>query len=59
MVRSPQLQQGTLALIDTDAYRLAKLKSLAEKVAAHHNVPLRIEASSDRSELLLVPTLSF
>ncbi|MGF1531616.1 MAG: glycoside hydrolase family 4 [Puniceicoccaceae bacterium] len=52
MVHSPHLQQGTLALVDTDPARLAKMKALAEKVAAHHDVPLRINASTDRRQLL-------
>lgn len=52
MVHSPHLQEGTLALVDTDVERLAKMKRLAEKVVAHHRSPLKIEASTDRREVL-------
>jgi alpha-galactosidase len=52
MVHSPHLREGTLALVDTDAERLDKMKRLAEKVVAHHGVPLTIEASTDRREVL-------
>ncbi|MEX2607116.1 MAG: glycoside hydrolase family 4 [Kiritimatiellia bacterium] len=52
MVHSPHLREGTLALVDTDAERLDKMKRLAEKVVAHNGVSLKIEASTDRREVL-------
>jgi alpha-galactosidase len=52
MVHSPYLQNGTLSLVDTDAGRLDKMKRLAEMVVAHNKVPLKIEASTDRREVL-------
>ena len=52
MVHSPHLRTGTLALVDTDAQRLEKMKRLAEMVRDHHGVPLKIEASTDRTEVL-------
>jgi alpha-galactosidase len=52
MVYSPQLNTGTLGLVDTDGGRLAKMAALAEKVVAHTKVPLALEASTDRREVL-------
>ncbi len=52
MVHSPHLNTGTLALVDTDSERLDKLERLARKVVAHQGVPLRIEVSADRREVL-------
>ena len=52
MVHSPHLQNGTLALVDTDAERLDKMKRLAEMVIKHNGVPLKLEASTDRREVL-------
>ncbi len=52
MVHSPHLQSGTLALVDIDADRLDKMKRLAEKVRDHHGVPLKIEASTERTDVL-------
>lgn len=52
MVHSPHLNRGTLALVDTDADRLAKLKTLADMVVAETGVPLAIEASTDRRDVL-------
>ncbi len=52
MVHSPHLQTGTLALVDTDAERLAKLVKLAEMAAAHRGVPLAVEGSTDRRAVL-------
>ncbi len=52
MVHSPHLRHGTLALVDTDADRLEKMRRLAEKVIAHHGSPLKLEASTDRREVL-------
>ncbi len=52
MVHSPHLNTGTLALVDTDADRLAKMKKLAEMVIAHHGVKLKLEASTQRRDVL-------
>ncbi len=52
MVHSEALRGGTLALVDTDADRLHKLETLAEKVIAHNGVPLKLEASTERREVL-------
>ncbi len=52
MVHSPHLQAGTLALVDTDAKRLDKMRRLAEMVVAHNKSPLKIEASTERREVL-------
>ncbi len=52
MVHSPHLNGGTFALVDTDADRLAKMKKLAGMVIAHHGVKLRLEASTDRRQVL-------
>jgi alpha-galactosidase/6-phospho-beta-glucosidase family protein len=52
MVHSPQLRNGTLSLVDTDASRLDRMRQLAEKVVAQHQVPLRIQASTDRRQVL-------
>jgi alpha-galactosidase/6-phospho-beta-glucosidase family protein len=52
MVHSPHLNTGTLALVDTDPVRLAKLEKLAKMVVANEGVSLKIEASTDRCDLL-------
>ncbi len=52
MVHSLHLRQGTLALVDTDAVRLEKMKTLAERVIEHNASPLRLEASVDRRDVL-------
>ena len=52
MVHSPHLNNGTLALVDTDPVRLRKLETLANMVVAETGVPLRIEASGDRRAVL-------
>ena len=52
MVHSPHLNTGTLALVDTDADRLAKMKKLAEMVIAHNGVSLKLEASTERRDVL-------
>ena len=52
MVHSPHLNRGTLALVDSDADRLAKMKKLAAMVIAHHGVALKLEASTDRRDVL-------
>ncbi len=52
MIHSPHLRTGTLALVDTDAQHLDRMERLARKVVAHTGVPLKIEASSDRRDVL-------
>ena len=52
MVHSPHLRGGTLALVDTDADRLDKMKRLAELAVAHHDAPLKVEAATDRRDVL-------
>ncbi|WP_315792717.1 glycoside hydrolase family 4 [Paenibacillus sp. BIC5C1] len=52
MVHSPYLNQGTLALVDTDEERLSKMVKLAEMVARENNVSLKIEGSVDRRHVL-------
>lgn len=52
MVFSPHLNKGTLALVDTDSERLNKLARLAELVIADNGVPLALEASTKRKDVL-------
>ncbi len=52
MVHSPHLQNGTLALVDTDHERLEQLATLAQKVKTAQGVNLTIEAATDWREAL-------
>lgn len=52
MVHSPYLNQGTLALVDTDASRLDRMAKLAEMVIAENNVALKLEAANDWRDVL-------
>lgn len=52
MVHSPYLNNGTLALVDTDEERLAKMADLAKAVAKENRVPLKVESSTNRREVL-------
>ena len=52
MVHSPHLNQGTLGLVDTDGERLEKLAKLAEMVIEANGVPLALEASTERKDVL-------
>jgi alpha-galactosidase len=52
MVDSPHLNTGTLALVDTDPERLDKMAPLARMVVEHAGVPLALEASTERSDVL-------
>ncbi|SEO63828.1 alpha-galactosidase [Amphibacillus marinus] len=52
MVHSEHLNTGTLSLVDTDEVRLNKLVKLAKMVVQENNVPLKIEGSIDRKEVL-------
>jgi alpha-galactosidase len=52
MVHSPHLNAGTLGLVDTDPVRLKKMAKLAEMVARANGVKLKVEASTDRRQVL-------
>jgi alpha-galactosidase len=52
MVHSPHLNKGTLALVDTDEERLEKMARLADMVIADNGVPLALEASTQRKDVL-------
>ncbi|MBC7766318.1 MAG: glycoside hydrolase family 4 [Hyphomonadaceae bacterium] len=52
MVHSPYLQNGILALVDTDEAVLKKMSTLARMVVEQEGVNLKIEASTDRREVL-------
>ena len=52
MVHSPALRGGTLALVDTDADRLEKMRRLAQMVIDARGVALRLEASTDARDVL-------
>ncbi|WP_372635805.1 glycoside hydrolase family 4 [Cohnella sp.] len=52
MVHSPYLNNGTLALVDTNEEKLAKLVKLAKMVAEDNGVPLKVEGSTNRRDVL-------
>ncbi len=52
MVHSSYLNQGTLALVDTNEEKLEKMVKLAKMVAEANGVKLIIEGSTDRREVL-------
>lgn len=52
MVNSPHLQNGTLAMVDTDASRLKLLETVARKLVEHKKSPLAIEAHTDHKKAL-------
>jgi len=52
MVHSEHLRKGTLALVDTDEPRLEKMSTLARRVVEHTGVPLAVEASTQRRDVL-------
>ncbi|MBN1557679.1 MAG: glycoside hydrolase family 4 [Lentisphaerae bacterium] len=52
MVASEVLNTGTLGLVDTDPSHLARMTHLAQKAIAHRGVPLTLESSTDRREVL-------
>jgi alpha-galactosidase len=47
---TPALQEGTIALMDIDAARLAQAKSLVEAIIARRGLKARVEATLDRRE---------
>ena len=52
MVHSPHLNQGTLALVDTNEDRLRRMLKLARMVVEASGVKLRVEGSTDRRDVL-------
>ena len=52
MVHSPHLNQGTLALVDTNPGRLERMARLAEMVVEETGVPLQLESASDWRDVL-------
>lgn len=52
MVSSPYLNKGTLAFVDLDESKLEKMVTLAKMAAQHQGVPLKVEGSTDRREVL-------
>ena len=52
MAQSPQLNKGTLALVDKDPRRMEKMGALAEMVVEETGVDLRIEVASDWKDAL-------
>jgi len=52
MVTSPELNAGTLALVDTDPVRAEKMATLAAKVIDHTGVKLALESATDRKDVL-------
>ena len=52
MVQSPQLNSGTLSLVDKDPRRMAKMGLLAENVVAETSVSLKIETASHWNDAL-------
>lgn len=52
MVHSKHLNNGTLALVDTNEDRLAKMVKLAEMVARDNNAALKVEGSTNRRDVL-------
>lgn len=52
MVQSSYLNNGTLALVDTDEKILNKMSTLAKMVAKDQKVALKIEASTDAKKVL-------
>ncbi len=52
MVKSPYLNQGTLAFVDTNQEHLEKMLKLASLVAESNNVKLKVEGSVDRKAVL-------
>lgn len=52
MTTSPYLNKGTLALVDTNEKTLEKMKKLAYMVKEANDVELKIEASTERKDVL-------
>ncbi|MBN1672063.1 MAG: glycoside hydrolase family 4 [Kiritimatiellae bacterium] len=52
MIMSDALNTGTLAYVDIDRDRLALMMELGRKAIAHKKVPLKLEGSTDRREVL-------
>ena len=63
MAVNPHLRHGTLALVDTDPEVLATMERLAREAFRHLDAPTRLEAATDRREVLagadfVVPSFS-
>ena len=52
MLTSPALADATLALVDIDREALARAAAMARKIARQLNLPCKIEASTERREVL-------
>ena len=52
MIKSPYLNNGTLGIVDINKETCKKFSCLAKEVAAYEGVKLKIEASTDRREVL-------
>lgn len=52
MTNSKHLNNGTIALVDTDPVHLARMKTLADKVVKHSRVNLKVVASTNAEEVL-------
>ncbi len=52
MIHSEYLRHGMLALVDTDEKRLKSMASLARKVIEHEQSPLKLQASTQREDIL-------
>lgn len=48
----PELQDSTLALMDIDAGRLARTANAARELIKHHNLPAKVEETTDRRAAL-------
>jgi alpha-galactosidase len=52
MVSKPALANGTLALVEPDTQKLGWLQKIARRAIAARKVPLKLQVSTDRKELL-------
>jgi alpha-galactosidase len=52
ILSQPELRDGTIALCDIDAGRLAAATRYVARVIEHHGLPTRLVSSTDRRELL-------
>ncbi|MCE9614333.1 MAG: glycoside hydrolase family 4 [Lentisphaerae bacterium] len=52
MVSKPALCNGTLALVDSDAKKLGWMEKIARRSIAARKVPLKLEVSTDRKDVL-------
>lgn len=52
MVKKPALTNGTLALVDCDKKKLGWMQAIAEKAIAATGVPLKLEVTTNRKDVL-------